>query len=71
MSKDELLKLIKEKSDEYKFDSFYNINFLKKPVDDFIIETQYENLDREKMKSLLIEISALSLSYISTVDEVE
>ena len=71
MSKDKLLKLIKEKSDEYKFDSFYNINFLKKRVDDFIIETQYENLEREKMKSFLIEISALSLSYISTVDEVE
>lgn len=70
MSKDELLKLIKEKSDGYNFDSFYNIHYLKKLVDDFIVETRREKIDREKAKSLLVEMSAMSLGYISTVDEV-
>ena len=71
MSKEENFKHIMDTSDKYNFDSFYNVYALKKHVDDLIIETRREEIDREKMKTLLVEISAISLSYISTTERVE
>ena len=71
MSKEENFKLIIKTSDKYNFDSFFNVYALKKHVDDFIVETRRDKMDREKMKTLLVEISAISLSYISTTEKVE
>ena len=71
MSKEENFKQIMEASDKYNFDSFYNVYALKKHVDDFIVETRRDKIDSEKMKTLLVEISAISLSYISTTEKVK
>ena len=71
MSEEENFKLIIKTSDKYNFDSFFNVYALKKHVDDFIVETRRDKMDSEKMKTLLVEISAISLSYISTTEKVK